>query len=159
MLLSDKLSNKGWIYLCNECLVICSCSRLNNYEIITVRKRSLGQGNIFAPVCHSVHRWGEGMPQCMLGYHHHPVPPDHAPPWGHAPPTPAPPDHAHTPPRRACWQIRSTRGRYASYWNAILFNIILKIISRARADTLNFFLLEFWAIFSEKVCRNSNCIS
>ena len=22
--------------------------------------------------------------------------------------------------RRACWEIRSTRGRYASYWNAIL---------------------------------------
>ena len=27
-----------------------------------------------------------------------------------------------TPPQcRACWEIRSTRGRYASYWNAILF--------------------------------------
>ena len=27
-----------------------------------------------------------------------------------------------TPPRRrACWEIRSMRGRYASYWNAILF--------------------------------------
>ena len=25
-----------------------------------------------------------------------------------------------SPPRRACWEIRSTRGRYASYWNAIL---------------------------------------
>ena len=30
-------------------------------RIITVRKRSLGQGNIFTPVCHSVHkRGGEG---------------------------------------------------------------------------------------------------
>ena len=28
--------------------------------IFTARKRSLGQGNIFAPVCHSVHRVGEG---------------------------------------------------------------------------------------------------
>ena len=27
-------------------------------SIITARKRSLGQGNIFAPVCHSVHRGG-----------------------------------------------------------------------------------------------------
>ena len=26
-----------------------------------------------------------------------------------------------TPRHRACWEIRSTRGRYASYWNAILF--------------------------------------
>ena len=25
------------------------------------------------------------------------------------------------PPRKACWEIRSTSGRYASYWNAILF--------------------------------------
>ena len=27
-------------------------------HLFTVRKRSLGQGNIFAPVCHSVHRGG-----------------------------------------------------------------------------------------------------
>ena len=42
--------------------------------LVTTRKRSLGQGNIFTPVCHSVHRGG--LPQCMLGYHH---PQDHAP--------------------------------------------------------------------------------
>ena len=50
----------------------------------TTRKRSLGQGNIFAPVCHSVHggsTWAGTLPgryrspragtppnQCMLGY-------------------------------------------------------------------------------------------
>ena len=28
--------------------------------VITARKRSLGQGNIFAPVCHSVHRGVSG---------------------------------------------------------------------------------------------------
>ena len=28
------------------------------YLIVTARKRSLGQGNIFTPVCHSVHRGG-----------------------------------------------------------------------------------------------------
>ena len=32
------------------------------HELMTARKRSLGQGNIFTPVCHSVHRgclvWG-----------------------------------------------------------------------------------------------------
>ena len=82
-----------------------------NY-FITACKRSLGQGNIFTPVCHSVH--GGGLPQCMLGYH----PPDQAPP---GPATP----HAHQtrpPRRRTCWEIRSTLGRYASYWNAILFS-------------------------------------
>ena len=26
------------------------------HELMTARKRSLGQGNIFTPVCHSVHR-------------------------------------------------------------------------------------------------------
>ena len=58
------------------------------------------------------------------------------PPWEQTPPrsrhppslgtdtprsdTPPPPG-ADTTPHRACWEIRSTRGRYASYWNAILF--------------------------------------
>ena len=34
--------------------------------VITARKRSLGQGNIFTPVCHSVHRGG-GMHGCSRG--------------------------------------------------------------------------------------------
>ena len=36
-----------------------------SFGIITARKQSLGQGNIFAPVCHSVHRGGTwaGTPQ------------------------------------------------------------------------------------------------
>ena len=33
---------------------------------ITARKLSLGQGNIFTLVCHSVHRWG-GIPACIAG--------------------------------------------------------------------------------------------
>ena len=33
-----------------------------------------------------------------------------------------------TPPSRACWEIRSTHGWYASYWNAILFLIEEKLI-------------------------------
>ena len=39
-------------------------------------QRSCGQGNIFTPVCHSVHRGG-GLPQCMLGCQ---PPPDETPP-------------------------------------------------------------------------------
>ena len=31
-------------------------------------QRSCSQGNIFAPVCHSVHRGWGGLPQYMLGY-------------------------------------------------------------------------------------------
>ena len=52
-------------------------------------QRSCGQGNIFTPVCHSVHRGGSA--SVHVG-----IPP---------------------PPR-----IRSTSGRYASYWNAFLFH-------------------------------------
>ena len=62
------------------------------YVIITVRKRSMGQGNIFAPV---VSLFIGGLPQCMLGYHT-PLGPDtplgsdtlqdQAPPWDQAPP-------------------------------------------------------------------------
>ena len=37
-------------------------------KLFTARKRSLGQGNIFAPVCHSVITVGEGgLPQCIAG--------------------------------------------------------------------------------------------
>ena len=37
------------------------------------------------------------------------------------PPGPGtPPDQVHPPRCRACWEIRSMSGRYASYWNAIL---------------------------------------
>ena len=68
-------------------------------------QRSCGQGNIFTLVCHSVHRGGV-LPQCMLGYH----PPDQT-----TPPRPDPP-----PPREADSSIRSTSGRYASYWNTFL---------------------------------------
>ena len=57
--------------------------------------------------------------------------PDHAPPrtrytpplWQVHPPGLGTPPRPGTPPScRACWEIRSTRGRYACYWNAILFN-------------------------------------
>ena len=89
-------------------------------------------------VIHSVHRGGGGLPQCMLGY-----PPDQAdtpqdqtppgpgrhPPRSDTPPGPGrhPPsqDQADPPPREADSSIRSTSGRYASYWNAFLF--LLKI--------------------------------
>ena len=60
------------------------------------------------------------------------TPPEQTPPQEQTPPEQTPPlrqtpwkqtpPRADTPPRRACWEIRSTRGRYASYWNAILFN-------------------------------------
>ena len=126
---------------------------------------SLFTGNIFTPVCHSVHRGGGVLPQCMLGYppgsdtttppwtrqtppiRHHPPrtrqttppgpgrhPPDQTPPRSDTPPGPGrhpprsdttpwirhPPRPGRPPPREADSSIRSTSGRYASYWNAFL---------------------------------------
>ena len=68
----------------------------------------LRQGNVFTPVCHSVHRGGvchtppgQTPPaQCMLGY------------------TPLPSACWDTPPCTVHAGIRSTSGRYASHWNA-----------------------------------------
>ena len=48
---------------------------------------------------------------------------DSPPPQEQTPPPQSrlPPQEQTPPPQhRACWEIRSTRGRYASYWNAIL---------------------------------------
>ena len=61
-----------------------------------------------------------GLPQCMLGYH----PPRSRHPPGADPPEQTP--RTRPPWCRACWEIRSTHGRYASYWNAILFFNIIK---------------------------------
>ena len=87
-------------------------------------------------VIHSVHRGV--LPQCMLGYpppRTRPprdqttpgtrppwdqTPPRTRPPWTRHPPEQTPPPGADTPPWEADSSIRSTRGRYASYWNAFL---------------------------------------
>ena len=54
-------------------------------------------------------------------------PQDYAPPGTmHPPQDHAPPPQDHAPLQcRACWEIQSTRGRYASYWNAILLDVHL----------------------------------
>ena len=54
----------------------------NISRIFTARKRSLRQGNVFTPVCHSVHR--ECLPHCMLAY----TPFRQNPPWADTPPPP-----------------------------------------------------------------------
>ena len=91
--------------------------------IFTARKRSLGQGNIFAPVCHSVPR-GVYLPRgCTytpwagtpLPLGRYTPPPRQVHPPGHVHPSPGQvhPQQAHpragTPPWSFCW-------RYASYW-------------------------------------------
>ena len=41
------------------------------------------------------------------------------------------------PPQRACWEIRSTRGRYASYWNAILLQFTCTLNNLPVVGTYN----------------------
>ena len=100
-------------------------------HIITARKRSLRRLCFYT--CLSFCPQGclvrGGLPQCMLGYH----PPgpgiprsqDQAPPRPGTPPEPdTPPGTRHPRLCSACWEIRSTSGRYASYWNAILLFLV-----------------------------------
>ena len=40
-------------------LIFCHIKSLNSWNfLVTARKRSLGQGNVLTPVCHSVHKGG-----------------------------------------------------------------------------------------------------
>ena len=107
--------------------------------LVTACKRSFRQGNIFSSVCQEFCSQG-GLPQCMLGYHLlEQTPPGADTPQDQASPGPGTdPGRRHPsrirhplgpgttprssqPPRNACWEIRSTSRRYASYWNVILF--------------------------------------
>ena len=106
-------------------------------------QRSCGQGNIFTPVCHSVHRGGvsasvhAGIPPPLEQTPPPGVdtPQEQTPPLGadtpqeqtppEQTPTPLGVDTPHPPgadtPREADPGIRSMSSRYASYWNAFLF--------------------------------------
>ena len=88
----------------------------------------VGKGYVFTRVCQSFCSQGV-LPQCMLGYPQRADPPQkqtspragtHPPLGAGTPPGSRPSRSRHPARRRACWEIQSTRGRYASYWNAIL---------------------------------------
>ena len=109
---------------------VCLCHQY----LVTVRKRSLGQGNIFAPVCHSVHRGGTWAGTPLGRYTSRAdTPPWAGTPWQVPPKQVTPPagklpgqvrpgryiPQAGTPPTVHAG-LRSTSGRYASYWNVFL---------------------------------------
>ena len=77
--------------------------------LITARKRSLGQGNIFSSVCQEFCSQRGRVPGQV-----------HPPGQVHHPPTP-PTRYTHR--AGTCWEIRTTSGRYASYRNAFLLKI------------------------------------
>ena len=94
----------------------------------------LRQGNVFTGICDSVHRGG-GSASVHAGIHPpwsrpppgaetHPLgadPPRSRPPRNRPPQEQTPPSRH--PPREADSGIRSTSGRYTSYWNAFLFEL------------------------------------
>ena len=102
-------------------------------------QRSCGQGYVFTRVCDSVHRGGlqagrTPPPRRRTPQAGRTPPRQGGPPSREEPPSPdqadTPPDQAEPPPRtrqttppppEADSRIRSTSGRYASYWNAFLF--------------------------------------
>ena len=49
-------------------------------------------------------------------------------PWAGTPPGTRYTPQAGTPPSSACWEIRATSGRYASYWNAFLYIFSLSLM-------------------------------
>ena len=101
------------------------------YYYIYRPQRSCGQGNISTPVCHSVHRGG-GVVVSHKALRHPTPPRSDTPPPPPRPDTP-PPRTRHPPPGEADSGIRSTSGRYASYWNAflLLFSVVASF-SRSR---------------------------
>ena len=115
----------------------------------------LGQGYVFTSVCDSVHRGGASAPlhagitpqdQALPPWPGTPLGPDPPPPGpgtppvqtspgadthpkSRHPPEQTPPEQTAPPPSSACWEIRATSGRYASYWNEIFFhNSIYKVV-------------------------------
>ena len=95
------------------------------------------EGYVFTRVCHSVHG-GSASVHAGITPHQsrHPQEAEQTPPEAGTPPgadtpcpqeqTPPPPEadtlpEQTPPPSSACWEIRPTSGRYASYWNAFLF--------------------------------------
>ena len=94
-------------------------------ELLLLPATKLGQGNVFTGVCDSVNRGSASVHAGIADPPEAGTPPGSRPPGSrHLPPTGTPradtPHSIHTPRHRAYWEIRSTRGRYASYWNAIL---------------------------------------
>ena len=89
---------------------------------MTAHKRSLGQGNVFTPVCDSVHRGGVSAP-LHAGIHlaiDRPAPGRHThthPPWADIPSLGRSPF--------GYYRIWTTSGRYTSYWNAYFFGLNL----------------------------------
>ena len=68
-------------------------------------------------------------------------PPEQTPPWEQTPWSRHPPG-TYTPPQEADASIRSMCGRYASYWNAFLFNHSIKVRFRSSVYHKYYFKIQ-----------------
>ena len=78
----------------------------------------LGQGYVFTRVAVILFTGGVCLSACWDTTH---PPQEQTPPQGADSLLPASPWEQTPPGSSACWEIRATSGRYASYWNAFLF--------------------------------------
>ena len=90
---------------------------------------------------------GGGLPHCMLGY-----------PPGPEAGTPREQTHSPgpgTPQSSACWEIRATSGRYASYWDVFLFknkvNVNISNFARLWKSWLSMVLCHFSFVLKRQV--------
>ena len=134
------------LQLCDSCK---SALKLNRLLIVTARKRSLGQGNVFTQVCVLFCSQGVGFPACITGHmtirvriqgvsasrgrglH---------------------PEVGRTP-QPKYYGIQSTGGRYASYWNAFLFTIYFHSKLYKNAKLAMVYItgkLDYWTDLQEK---------
>ena len=112
----DVLSSTG--------LSLCNVFRDKSVAMTTCYRPQRSWGKVIFSQASVILLTGGGLSQWMLGYH--PLRSRHPPGSRHCPPQRADTPPPNTPPQcRACWEIRSTRGRYASYWNAILFVLLI----------------------------------
>ena len=91
------------------CLMAISSVEREAISLFTASKRSLGQGNVFTRVCHSVHRGVVG--SASQGGLYSGGSASGGRDW--VDPFPI-----------RYYGIRSTSGRYAFYWNAVLFTFV-----------------------------------
>ena len=132
-----------------------SCQQISRikwrHEVIFTGRNEVVAKVMFLQVCVCPQGGGGCLPQCMLGCQTLPnqapptpsrtrqTPPDQADPPPdqadtHYPPPPGP----GTPPREADSSIRSTSGRYASYWNAFLYDVAFGKSFVHSAETVTF---------------------
>ena len=89
--LNQVLHVTGLVCVCARAVRVCVFN-----TIFTTRKQSLGQGNIFTPVCHSVHR-GEVLDQVSPRTRYTPLDQVHPPGTRYTPGTRYPPGTRYTP--------------------------------------------------------------